>query len=67
MSDEIKDRIVYMLCRKDKKEDDGLDLYIGSTSRPLKERLREHKKNTRCLGKENYRLYIRMREVGLQN
>ena len=43
MSDEIKDRTVYMLCRKDKKEDDALDLYIGCTSRPLGERLSDHR------------------------
>ena len=66
MSDEIKNRTVYMLCRKDKPEG-GTDIYIGSTGRPLEERLREHKKNTRCLKKKNYRLYIRMGEVGLQN
>ena len=46
MSDEIKDRTVYMLCRKDKKED-GTDICIGSTARPLAERLREHKKRAR--------------------
>ena len=35
MSDEIKPRTVYMLCRKDKKGEDGHDLYIGSIRRGL--------------------------------
>ena len=45
-ADEIKNRIVYVLCRTDKPED-GSDIYIGSTSQPLKERLRCHRKNAR--------------------
>ena len=70
MSDKIKDRTVYMLCRKGKKED-GADIYIGSTSQPLKERLRCHKKKAkkfRMLGySENNKLFTRMCEIGLQN
>ena len=70
MSDEIKNRTVYMLCRKDKPED-GTDLYIGSTSRPLKERLWDHKKKARkfkMLGySEDNKLFTRMNDVGLMN
>ena len=67
MSDEIKNRTVYMLCRKDKKEDDGLDLYIGGTSLPLKERLRCHRSGAKSLKNGGTRVYKRMREIGLQN
>ena len=63
MSDEIKNRTVYMLCRKDK-EEDGADFYIGSTSRPLKERLWGHRSDAQNGGSK---LYKRMREIGLQN
>ena len=45
-ADEIKNRTVYVLFRTDKPED-GSDIYIGSTSQPLKERLCEHKKKAR--------------------
>ena len=65
MPDEIKNRTVYMLCRKGKTGEDGVDLYIGSTSRSLKERLVEHRycaKNNGCS-----KLHKRMGEVGLQN
>ena len=67
MSNEIKDRTVYMLCRKDKTGDDGTDIYIGSTSQSLKERLRCHKKDAQRSRNVNNRLYKRMDEVGLQN
>ena len=65
-ADEIKNRTVYVLCRKDKPED-GTDLYIGSTSQPLKERLRCHKKDAQRLKNGNIRLYKRMNENGLEN
>ena len=56
-------RIVYLLRRTDK-EDDGTDLYIGSTSQKLKERLHDHRGEVeRC----NSRLYKRMRETGKHN
>ena len=66
MSDEIKNRTVYMLCRKGKKED-GTDIYIGSTSLPLKERLRRHRSDAKSLKNGGTRVYKRMREIGLQN
>ena len=66
---EIKNRIVYVLCRTDKPED-GTDLYIGTTSQPLKERLRSHRKNARkfkMLGKEGNKLFSRMNDIGVWN
>ena len=56
-----------MLCRKDKKEADGPDLYIGSTSQPLEGRLSTHKSDAMRQGNENNRLHKRMREIGLQD
>ena len=41
-ANEIKNRTVYMLCRTDKTEDDGTDIYVGSTSKSLEKRLCEH-------------------------
>ena len=71
MTCEIKNRTVYMLCRTDKTEDDGTDIYIGSTSRPLKERLWEHQKKARkfkMLGYSvNNKLFTRMFDVGIRN
>ena len=67
---EIKNRTVYVLCRTDKPED-GTDIYIGSTSWPLKERMWEHrysaKKFKRRGRSENNRLYKRMVDVGIYN
>ena len=40
---DIKPRTVYLLRRTDKEEDDGTDLYVGSTSANLKDRLWKHK------------------------
>ena len=70
MSDEIKERTVYMLCRADKTGDDGADIYIGSTSKPLGKRFSEHKQNagnpSRLKYHGNSKLYRKMREVGVQ-
>ena len=66
-ANEIKQRIVYVLTRKDKDDDDDTDIYVGSTSKPLNGRLRCHKNDAQRLGNENNRLYKRMREVGLEN
>ena len=38
-SDEIKNRTVYMLCRTD----GGTDIYVGSTSQSLPQRLSSHR------------------------
>ena len=76
MSDEIKERTVYMLCRVDKTTgDDGKDVYVGSTSPPLCQRFAEHKHDAgtpfRTPSRLKYyggsKLYKKMREVGVQN
>ena len=68
MTDEIKNRTVYMLCRTDKPED-GTGIYVGSTSQSLPQRLSEHKykagNQSRFYG--NSKLYKKMREVGVHN
>ena len=60
-----------MLCRTDKPDDDGTDIYVGSTSKPLKERLRKHRSNAKNFLKrgytENHKLYTRMNDVGVWN
>ena len=70
MSDEIKNRTVYMLCRTGK-PDDGTDIYIGSTSQPLGKRFSEHKYNAGNPSRLKYygssKLYEKMPEVGVQN
>lgn len=67
MSNEIKERTVYMLCRTDKVED---DVYVGSTSCPLEKRFSHHKYNagnpSRLKYYGNSKLYKRMREVGIE-
>ena len=66
-SDEIKQRIVYVLTRKNKADDDNTDIYIGSTSMSLGKRLSGHRRDAIRVGNENNRLYIRMNEVSLDN
>ena len=65
MSDEIKNRTVYMLCRTD----GGNDIYIGSTSLPLPQRFALHKYNagnpSRLKWYGGSKLYQKMREVGV--
>ena len=67
MSDEIKERTVYML----RWADGGNGIYVGSTSQALKERLREHKKDAGNPSRLKYygssKLYQKMREVGVQH
>ena len=69
-ADEIKNRTVYVLCRKDKPED-GTDLYIGGTSQPLLYRLCEHRYSAKNFMERGYsgnnKLYTRLNEVGLDN
>ena len=63
MTSEIKPRIVYKLVRTDVPEN-GTDVYVGSTSRDLKARLREHRADAkRCTNKFHTRMY----EVGVYN
>ena len=70
MADKIKERTVYMLCRTDKAEDDGTDVYVGSTSCPLGRRFAVHKQRAGNPSNFKYygtsKLYERMREVGVQ-
>ena len=66
-TDKIKQRIVYVLTRKNKSDDDDTDIYVGSTSRSLEQRLCCHRCDAIRPGNENNRLYKRMREVGLEN
>lgn len=68
--DRIKNRTVYMLCRTNK-PDDGTDIYIGSTSKPLCQRLCAHRYRAKnFIGEgysENNRLYKRMNDVGIMS
>ena len=68
---DIKQRIVYVLTRKNKADDDDADMYVGCTSVSLKRRLHCHRSRAKnfikCGFKENNRLYKRMNEVGLGN
>ena len=61
---EIKQRTVYLLQRADKIYD-GTEIYVGSTSLSLKERLRKHRSRSKTY--KNTKLYKKMREVGLNN
>ena len=56
---------VYLLCNKN--SDFGSDVYVGSTSKPLAQRLRIHKNDCLRIGYEENKLYKRMREVRLEN
>ena len=70
-ADEIKNRIVYVLTRKDKADDDDTDIYVGSTSLPLEKRFSLHRYNANNFMDRGYsgnnRLYVRMNEIGLGN
>ena len=44
MADEIKQRTVYVLTRKNKADNDDSDIYLGSTSQPLWRRFADHRK-----------------------
>lgn len=64
---EIKPRTVYLLKRTDK-PDDGTEIYVGSTSKTLKQRLKDHRGETQRKRKVNKsKLYTRMLEVGVNN
>ena len=60
---EIKQRVVYLMQRTDKSYD-GTDIYVGSTSKSLRERLRKHRYVSKLY---NSKLYTRMQEVGAKN
>ena len=62
---EVKKRTVYCLTKKT--PDENYDVYVGSTSMSLSERLRCHKKDCLRIGNEGNKLYERMRQVGLKN
>ena len=62
-SKEIKPRTVYLL-RRTNKEDDGIDLYIGSTSTKLEVRLSKHKHFAKIC---NTKLHKRISETGSKN
>ena len=64
MASEIKQRTVYLLKRTDK-PDDGTDIYVGSTSQPLRRRLKNHGVYS-WLDNKN-KLHKRMSEVGKYN
>ena len=70
-ADEIKNWTVYMLCRTDKTEDDGVDVYVGSTSQRLERRLCGHRSRARKFIEygcsENNKLYTRMVTCGVMN
>ena len=61
MTTEIRQRTVYQLVKTDKPSD-GTDIYIGSTSQPLKTRLGCHRYYSKI---STSKLHIRMSEVGV--
>ena len=63
MTSEIKERIVYLMRRTDR-PDDGTDIYVGSTSLSLKLRLQLHRSKAKIC---DSKLYVKMREVGVNN
>ena len=60
---EIRQRVVYLMRRTDKR-DDGTDVYVGSTSRSLRERMWDHRAAAK-LGA--CKLNTRMKETGIHN
>lgn len=64
---DVKYRIVYVLTRTNKADDDDTDIYVGSTSQSLEQRLRIHRHDAKRPGNKNNRLYVRMNEVGIEN
>ena len=63
---DIKCRTVYLLGRTDKSYD-GTEIYVGSTSLSLSRRLQFHRGSSRSARDCNSKLYVKMREVGLNN
>ena len=60
---DIKERTVY--CISKIVPDDIYDMYVGSTSRPLRDRLSIHKCLATLSSNTNNKFYMRMNEVGL--
>ena len=63
--DEVKKRTVYVLSKKI--TDETYDVYVGSTSKPMEERLSTHINCSLRACNEKNKLYVRMRQVGLEN
>ena len=63
--DKVKKRMVYVLSKKVPHE--VYDVYVGSTTKPIKERLSTHKDCSLRACNEKNKLYTRMRQVGLEN
>ena len=61
---DIKQRTVYVLTPMNKADDDDTDVYVGSTSMSLKQRLAGHRYNVK---RSDSKLYRRMGEVGVNN
>ena len=62
MTEEVKRRTVYLMCHEG--SDIGCDVYVGSTSFNLSQRLTKHKEdNLRPCNTKN-KLYVRMKQVG---
>ena len=62
---EVRSRTMYCLTKKT--PDENYDVYVGSTSASLSERQRCHRKDSLRLGNEGNKLYVRMRQVGLDS
>ena len=64
MTSESKcERTVYLIRRTDKVFD-GTDIYIGSTSKTLMERLKHHQYHSKI---SDSKFYTRMKEIGVKN
>ena len=65
-ADEMKNRTVYMICRTDKVEDDGVDIYAGSTSSSLEKRLQEHRNSSRSKRDGGVKLHCKKSNYALR-
>ena len=63
--DEVKKRTVYVLSKKI--PDENNDTYVGSTSKPMNERLSTHKHCSLRACNEKNKLYVRISQVGIEN
>ena len=67
MPNGIKNRTMYVLTRINKADNDDTDIYVGSTSLLLNQRLYTHRCDAKKQRYKNNRLQKRMREEGLEN